>query len=166
MSQLASFVQLPVAAVQLLIPAAMRRTTKWFGFRKGDSLFQDYLNEHGTDLGCFKGDGLYIVVALLYLRAYTAVDLFESDRGLALMAKSLTKHLDTFCVFFNDEDRIHSAAILATVLDSSNLKNLCIAEGLDSEMVGDLGTFKAALELIASLLVALPDEHVVFAWVG
>jgi hypothetical protein len=164
MSQLASFVQLPIPAVQLLIPAAMRRTRKWFG--KGESLFQDYLNEHGTDLGIFYGDGFYVVATLIYLRHYAGIDLFESDRGLALMAKSLTKHLDTFCTFFTEEDRIHRAAIRAIKFDPAKVNTLCSEQGIDYEMVSDLATLQAAAERIASILAALPNEHVVLVLVG
>ena len=55
MSQLASFTELPVRAVQFLIPAALPRRRL---FRRPESKFNDYLQEHGKDLGCFGADGM------------------------------------------------------------------------------------------------------------
>lgn len=93
MSQLASFTELPVKAVQLLIPAAILQRRL---FRKPVSKFQEYLDQHGTGLGGFKADGFFILVVLKYLREVSGINLFDANHGLALMARSLTKHQSTF----------------------------------------------------------------------
>ena len=58
MSQLASFTELPVRAVQFLIPAALPRRRL---FRRPEFKFNDYLQEHGKDLGCFGADGMGLI---------------------------------------------------------------------------------------------------------
>lgn len=163
MSQLASFTELPVRAVQLLIPAALPRRRL---FRRPESKFNDYLQEHGKDLEGFGADGFYIVLVLMYLRKFERINLLDANRGLALMAQSLTKHQDTFFTFFTDEDRERHAAVRAVVFDELKLRQLCERDGIEYDLYSHLGTMKAAAERIADILSNIKDEYVVLVSVG
>lgn len=163
MSQLASFTLLPVKAVRLLIPAAMVKKRL---FRKPVSHFREYLDEHGKDLGVFEADGFYIVIVLLYLRKFCGINLLDANRGLALMAQSLTKHQDAFFTFFTEDDRVHQERIRTASLEMAMLKQLCEEEGIGFDLYNDVGTVRLALHKIADILSRLPDEHVVLVSVG
>lgn len=163
MSQLASFTELPVQAVQLLIPAALPRRRL---FRKAVSKLDEYLREHGKDLGGFQADGFYIVLVLMYLREFERINLLDANRGLALMAQSLTKHQDTFFTFFTDEDRERNAAIRTVFFDEAKLRQLCEKRGIEYGLYSHLNTIKAAAERIADIVSNIKGEHVVLVSVG
>lgn len=163
MSQLANFTQLPVKAVQLLIPAAMPRRRL---FRKPVYVFQDYLDQHGRDLGTFDADGFYIVIALLYLRKHCGVNLLDGNKGLTLMAQALSKYQGSFFTFFTPDDRQYEGQVRGVQFEASKLKRVCEELGAEYELYSDLGTLKLAADKIAEVLSQIPDDHVVLVCVG
>lgn len=163
MSQIASYTRLPVVAVRMLIPAAMVKRRL---FRKPESRFREYLKKHGQELGIFDGDGFYVVLVLLYLKSYCGVNLIDANRGLALMARSLSKHQGGFFAFLTPEDRMHEKAIRGMQVDACELKELCALVGADYELYSHVGTLKSAAQQIADLLAGLPDDHVILVCVG
>jgi hypothetical protein len=163
MSQLAHFTELPIEAVQQLVPAAFVR--KRF-FRKPISKFQEYLERYGKDLGGFDCDGFFIVLTLMYLREFANINLLDANRGLSLMALSLTKHQGAFFAFFTEEDRDKESIVRSLSFDANKLQNLCHENEIDCERYGDIGMLNAARECIANLLSIIPNGHVILLCVG
>jgi len=163
MSQLADFVELPVTAVRLLIPAAMPRRRL---FRKPVYVFQEYLNQHGRNLGSFDADGLYIVIVLLYLRQYYGINLLDGNKGLAIMAQTLSKYQGSFFAFFTNEDRVHSEAVRTVKFEAGKLRQFCEEQGFEYDRYGNISTLQLAASKIADLLAHMKDDHVVLVSVG
>ena len=163
MSQLASFTQLPIPAVQHLIPAAIIRK-RWF--KKPESDFQNYLEKHGVELDAFVGDGMYIMLILMYLRSFCELNLLDGNKGLALMATSLAKHQGSTFAFLTDENRDRHSAVRSAEINIQKLRSLCKKEDIDFELLSDIGTLKAARDKIAEVLAAIPDDHVVLLSIG
>ena len=163
MSQLASFTELPIKAVHSLNPIALVRRRI---FRKPVSVLHEYLDQHGKDLGGFEADGFYIVLVLLYLQEFCGINLLDANRGVALLAQSLTKYHSSFFTFFTDEDRERHAAVRAVVFDELKLRQLCEQDGIEYDLYSHLGTMKAASERIADILSNIKDEYVVLVSVG
>lgn len=163
MSQLASFTDLPVPAVHTLVPRALVETRL---FRKPVSKLSEYLAKHGKDLGIFDADGFYVVLVLMYLKEYENINLMDANRGLALLAQSLTKYHGSFFSFFTDEDRVHHSIVRSVSFDETKLRQLCEEHGLEYDLYSHLRTMKAAADHIANILSQIEDEHVVLVSVG
>lgn len=163
MSQLAAFTKLPVSAVRLLIPAALIRRRL---FRKPESKFDEYLRQHGEELGGFDGDGFFVFVVLMYLKRYCDINLVDENRGLALMAQSLSEHQGGFFAFFTEEDRIHEKAIRDINFNASKLRELCESIGAEYELYSDVGTLRSAANKIADMLACLTGDHVILVSIG
>lgn len=164
MSQLASFTELPIQAVHRLNPIALVKKRL---FRKPVYLLDEYLKTNGADLGDFEaGDGLYFVLALLYLQQWCGINLLDSNKGAALLAQSLTKYHGSFFTFLTDEDRVHHEAVRTAKFEPAKLKRLCEQRGIEQERYSDLPTLQLAASKIADLLSQMKDDHVVLVSVG